>query len=232
MRYWNGGQLIQWRWGSLVAVCQALLEREEALRGNWSLRVLLKGDDDNFSDDEEQPSKQAKVSESSEMFRRADQAVTSRVFWAYTKMLYLLHGHLHRISTWCEACHCHEWSPQGNGCPLRGRRCNEMADGSFKEFIDSCNSNAKDDFLSCVAGLLPEELAVLQRDFQVSMDLILAEAKLKTSHWDVLPWKLCALASDDESRARLAANPGLNLSHACCTMQYRLVCLLDLETLG
>lgn len=148
MRCWPAGQFIQWRWGSLVGVCKALLDREKALRGNWSLKVLLKVPEVEQQGDEAEDTafKRARL-QASEVFQAADRAVSDRFFWAYTKLLYCLNGHLQKISCWCEACSCHEW--EADSCVLRGRRCHELADGSFKDFIQSCNKQAKEAFLSC-----------------------------------------------------------------------------------
>ena len=162
---------------------------------------------------EETDAKRAKL-QSAALFQLADTAVTSRFFWSYCKMLYCLHGRLQRISTWCEACSCHEW--ESEGCPLRGRRCHELADGSFQSFIQECNLKADQDFLACQAGLAPDQVAILQTEFQSCTDLMLTEAKIKTAHWDTLPWALCALASDSESRARLAAHLFFKFDNSGC----------------
>ena len=205
MRCWPAGQFIQWRWGSLVTVCKGLLDREQALRGNWSLKVLLRVPDVEGQSDvaEEMAFKRAKL-QASELFQAADRAVTDRMFWSYVKMLYCINGHLEKISSWCEACACHGW--ESKSCPLKGRRCNELADGTFHHFIQSCDKQAREDFLSCQAGLSPDQVALLQQEFHTATDLILTEARLKTAHWEVLPWKLCGLAADSEVAARAVAN--------------------------
>ena len=41
-RFFEGGNLIMWRWSSLVDVCEALHRREGALRSSWNLHNFLR----------------------------------------------------------------------------------------------------------------------------------------------------------------------------------------------
>ena len=200
MKVWSAGQLIAWRWSSLVNVCKALLDREKGLRLCWSLQALMNSAADRTAEDED---RDQDTSQAAQIFRQADQSVTSPFFWAYTRFLAITHGNLEKISGWCESCPCH---PIEVPCKLKGRRCPELADGCFERFMLSMHRAANADFLAAAAGLPPKELAILQQDFTVSCDLIFTESRLKTAHWSgALPWAICGIASDSEKRAREAA---------------------------
>ena len=211
MRYWQAGQLIHWRWSSLVNVLDALLQRETALKTHWNFEKLantgsIKTGKEDGNDPDADAAESSKQVKTSDIFKKADEAITSNMFWSYTRFLHSTHGYLNKISTWCESCPCH---PIEVPCPLKGRRCNELADGCFLKFLDSCSRRANADFLAAAAGLSPEQTAVLRSDFLASSDLIFTEARIKTSHWHgSLPWAICGVASDCEKDARTAANFG------------------------
>ena len=102
MEKWPAGQLIHWRWSSLVSVCESLLEREIALRGNWSLSCLQHEQPRADQPDDDEPNKRHKLLDT-KVFSACDEAVKSPWFWAFTRMLFLLHSQLDSISRWCEA---------------------------------------------------------------------------------------------------------------------------------
>ena len=198
MSKWPAGQLIHWRWSSLIDVCKSLLARERALRSCWSLRALQNDASDRA---EEESDKRQKVPDAN-VFQESDQAVKSAWFWSYTRFLYLVNGQLDEISRWTEACSCHGWDVK---CPLRGRRCHEIADGTFMTFLSESLQKTRVAFLAAAAGLSDEQIADLSSELAGAHDLILTEATLKTAHWQILPWHLAAIASDDEIKARMAA---------------------------
>ena len=87
-KFYEGGNLILWRWSSLVQVCEALHRREGALRTKWSLSKFLNGEN----------------GESTKSFKVADSAIRSPFFWSYLKMVILLHGLINDLSAWAEGC--------------------------------------------------------------------------------------------------------------------------------
>ena len=210
MKYWPGGQLIHWRWASLINVLEALLQREDALKTHWNFEKIARagstrsGDDADDADGNGTEEVSTQAVRSSDLFRKADWAITSPMFWAYTRFLQSTHGYLNKISSWCESCPCH--GPEQR-CVLKGRRCPELADGRFNSMLEVAYRTAHSDFLSAVAGLTPKDASILRTDFVASSDLIFTEARIKTSHWHgSLPWALCGIASDCEKSGREAAN--------------------------
>ena len=131
-------------------------------------------------------------------------------FGAYVRFLYLVDGQVNKVSTWMEQCSCHGWeSPK---CPLKGRRCAELANGEFMSFLNQSLEQMKVAFIACASTLKNEQQrANLHSEFRVATEIFMTEATLKTSHWSRLPWLLCALASTDSQRARDSAQQCLRL---------------------
>ena len=214
MKHWSAGQLIHWRWSSLSDVVEGFLEREQALRGSWDLSKLLDAiaeeqkPGEGVSDMREEEPRAAEDDrvprprrDTSGVWTQFDKAISSDWFWAYARFLYLVEGKITKISTWMEACSCHGWKLKS--CPLKGRRCADLANGTFAAFLSRSLEQLKSAFLACVADLQkPEDRSALLGDFRIATDLILTEATLKTSHWSTLPWMLCGLASSDAQLAR------------------------------
>ena len=216
MLRWSAGQLITWRWASLVLVCRGLLEREEALRGAWNLRAFLRSSGDGEIADEEQDVgnrddvRKRPKHDAGQIWTQFDAAITSAWFWCYVRFLCLVDGQINHISTWMEGCSCHGWAAKH--CPLKGRRCAELASGEFSKFLQESLEKTRSAFITCASKLSSEQArADLHTDFRVAIDTLMAEAVLKTSHWAQLPWSLCALASSDQQKATEAARHCMKL---------------------
>ena len=210
MNEWDGGQLISWRWGSLIGVLRPLIRREQALRSAWSL--------ERFGD----PTVGA----------AADKAICSRIFWVYAKFLVILSGALELKSQWCEGCLCHDdadlsgsyWTRRrrlagrlmaatsevfsfGKGvlpnCPFRGRRAAEFAQGEFLRIAELMIDISREKLQTILTGeLTDDERTTLVGDWQSATDVILTELNLKTSFWMCLPWRLAGLGCRDLEAAR------------------------------
>ena len=105
-RYYEGGSLIMWRWSSLVDVAEALHRREGALRSCWSLQAFLNIGRNNSGTTRGQQEGGARDdnSSSAKLFNVADRAVRSPFFWAYLRMVILLHGLVNDLGSWAEGC--------------------------------------------------------------------------------------------------------------------------------
>ena len=90
--YYEGGNLISWRWSSLIDVAEAIHRRQGALKACWSLQRFLavgqRSDDDSTSN--------------TKLFATADLAIRSPFFWAYLRMVILLHGLVNDLGSWAE----------------------------------------------------------------------------------------------------------------------------------
>ena len=209
MKFWPKGQLIHWRWSSLTDVCEGLLEREIALRKAWNLDKLLRSpNEDEPGDANQNPDRRShaasRSSDPGKVWVQFSEAVSSDFFWSYIRFLYLVDGQINKISSWMEACSCHGWALKT--CPLKGRRCSDLATGEFSSFLRRSLEKTKNAFAACVSGVAePEHRAALRCDFQIATDLIMTESTVKTAHWARLPYALCGLASSDAQEARHAA---------------------------
>lgn len=136
IKSWDGGSFIEWRWGSMVAVTEALLERRKALQQCWCARKfsfrmpegpqLQSRQPDEASADVPDPENAVRTAShgaDAAFIKQVDAAVQSKLFWAYASMVQLLAGFLDRLSNWAEGCQCHEWGyrkPRAAALATRG----------------------------------------------------------------------------------------------------------------
>eukprot|EP00438_Fugacium_kawagutii_P008154 Skav203329 [mRNA] locus=scaffold284:318972:321333:+ [translate_table: standard] len=216
--FWEGGQLKSIRWSSLVTVIRALLLREDALRSGWNKDLF--GDIGTTS--------------------IVDAALTSPLFWKYCHFLNNVAGAVDVGSSYCEGCDCHEHQglqhnsfqvrrnhielrlrsaieddsnralPYPPSCPLKGRRSPELATGAFKKFIKDILVITKD-LLDDFRGELSDSDWQVILALNASQDTIVSNLVLKSSYWDVLPWRLCGLGSNDFEEARACGRTCLRL---------------------
>ncbi|CAJ1366636.1 unnamed protein product, partial [Effrenium voratum] len=209
--HYEGGNLILWRWGSLVEVCEAIQKREGALKARWSLSSFLRvGHNLPAEDDEEGPAPFARATATAN-FNLADEAIRSPYFWCYLRMILLVHGMINDLGTWAEGCSCHGFS-RGN-CQLKGRRSAECAAGVYDDFLDTTLAVASSFFAVAVAGLAPEgdEWNNLHSDWNCAFDVIATEVRTKCAHWRQLPWLLCGVSLPEEEHARAIARKAIRL---------------------
>ena len=184
MLSWPCGQLIHWRWSSLADVCAGLVEREQALRTNWSLNKFLRGTDPDGQEgaqESDQPRKRQKY-DLGKIWTQFDAAMVDPWFWAYVRFLHLVDGQISKISSWTEGCSCHGFRMKG--CPLKGRRCHDFASGEFQAFLQRSLEKTRNAFLICCSGLSQSaHQAALHTEFRLATEVLLAEATLKTAHW-------------------------------------------------
>ena len=155
------------------------------------------------------------------------------MFWTYGHFLLLVAGSLDRQSSWCEGCSCHENILQesksyqerkrkvaatfadaagvGAACPLKGRRSHEFACGIFNDFVENLLTTCRARTVALSLRLEEDMRTALLQDCYAALDLVLSTLRLKTAHWRSLPWKLCALASDDAELARKHAREALEM---------------------
>ncbi|CAJ1427832.1 unnamed protein product, partial [Effrenium voratum] len=210
--HYEGGNLILWRWGSLVEVCEAIQKREGALKARWSLSSFLRvGHNLPAEDDEEGPAPFARATATAN-FNLADEAIRSPYFWCYLRMILLVHGMINDLGTWAEGCSCHGFSRRGN-CQLKGRRSAECAAGVYDDFLDTTLAVASSFFAVAVAGLAPEgdEWNNLHSDWNCAFDVIATEVRTKCAHWRQLPWLLCGVSLPEQEHARAIARKAIRL---------------------
>ena len=131
------------RWGTVSHCIVSLLRCKAALRRMWSLEAFLAGgrleDDHDMAVADDLPAETVNL-------RSADEAIHSSFWWQYLDMVAKFAQLQNILTAWCESCACH-WDlfhedsvpirlkQLWNSCPLRGRRCVELASGEFWTFV-------------------------------------------------------------------------------------------------
>ena len=202
------GHIYLERWGTVADCVPRLLKIRAALTSRWSIKKYNDGDvaAARRQDDPDVPHPH------SVRLDIADAAITSPGFWAYMLMLNVIAEVLDRLLHWIEGCSCH-WSADWDSapfklrqlwkkCPLRGRRCPELAAGDFLQeatrLLDMGSAR-----LSCLLG---ERLSGADRmgvlvDFESGRYFLLYYFTLKTSFWTAPPWRIFAMAHVEPRKA-------------------------------
>ena len=135
------------RWGTVSHCILSILKCEPALRRQWSLERYLNSPGANRVDERDM----AAATETQDTVRLtvADEAICSPVWWQYLHMMKTFATLQITLTKWAEGCPCH-WALSQNelgeavtprlkhlwdSCPLRGRRCAELASGSFWTYV-------------------------------------------------------------------------------------------------
>ena len=146
-----------------------------------------------------------------------DESLASPFWTSYWRMLGHVSEVLLKCLAWAEGCPCHhdllrESIEEGDPlvpsmkaaalrCPLRGKRCAELAEGDFMEVVrtiyDECNAQVA----QSIPNILDEKekLAICQ-DLEASKIGLLTEFALKTAHWDKEEFGIFGLAHYDDAK--------------------------------
>ena len=163
----------------------------------------------------------------------ADITIRSSLFWGYMRMLDMVSEVMLALTAWCQGCPCHTGAPilQGasrlaraaifrrafdeTGCPLRTMRAAEVASGAVGTFLRRLFSSVNTSVLldPSVAGLAPDERAIVMRDFAAVRKHVLFTFSVKLAFWNQLPWCLAGVAHMDSAIARRCARRSLSLAN-------------------
>ena len=195
------------RWGTIAFCTQQILQIERPLRWGWSLAMYLGPSSDQAS---ELTVKASAVSD----------ALTSEHWWQCLKVLDKLHKAIRHLFAWCEGCPCHgvacpegpdpnnrnfnrQWEHLKESCPLRGRRCAELACGDFLEELRSqLDVSAAEVVLGMAPSLSPEQQATLVSEFECGRASLLFNIALKVSPMHREPLLVFGIAHLDLRKAR------------------------------
>ncbi len=150
-----------------------------------------------------------------------DNAIDSKFYWAYSKMLMLVATVLLWITCWAQSCPCHlseelyklmDLSRDGlkkmfaqiwkHTCPLKGCRVPELAAGAVIEFTDKLYEIATGKLLVICMGLSSSSRNKVFHDFNRSKSKIADSLRLKTVYALQLPHKLGVLGHCVLSKAQ------------------------------
>ena len=196
------GGVYEGRWGSVVSAIGQLLALEDLLRAVWNKEAFLRGGNE-----------QARNSSNSLRVDIADSGLTSRMFWAFCRMLDVIGESIEELAKWGEGCYCCSREPRVRGptrhldrlqaqrdrvharkndCPLRTLQAPSMAAGVhfdiLRRLLAMCNTLLLLDHVVC--SLDPPDRNTLMADFRRARNHVQFVIRVKLSFWQQLPWLL------------------------------------------
>eukprot|EP00438_Fugacium_kawagutii_P017472 Skav209137 [mRNA] locus=scaffold3950:176033:178291:+ [translate_table: standard] len=220
MSRWEGGQPRSWRWSSLIQVLKALLLRKEALRTAW----------DRYRFGDIGTTNAIHEALTSELFWRYAEFLINVAGLLDVQSSYCEGCNCHehrglkhnsyqvrsreiqrRLMSAIDGTHEQQLELYHPSCPLKNRRSAELASGEFSRFLKETMQVTTEKLLECRRGLPDREWQLIANDWMAAQDAMVTQVLLKTKHWEVLPWKLCAIASEDPEVARASARACIRL---------------------
>ena len=135
-------------------------------------------------------------------------------------MLQALARILVEANAWAESCPCHSGLLQDIhsedydkgvylkvvrdclSCPLRGRRCAELAAGDFQMFVDKLfKQQASLILLDMHPSLAESEIMLIMQDFERGRQHLITQLVMKLSNWEEGHWHLYGIAHHNHEKA-------------------------------
>lgn len=199
------------RWNTIASAIEEINNLEPALRNHWNLALFIgKGDAATAGGEGEAPVH--RPGGDSEEFgvnlKAVDDALCSDVFWGSIKVLLQVAVVQRQAVRFVNGCPCHDGLLQATdsadvkamceSCPLRGRRCAELAAGNFFDLLESLfRSSATALELKLPRGLAKDQVLQLMKDFEMCRRHLISTYVLKLSFWAQPPHALAGLAHWD-----------------------------------
>ena len=188
------------RWNTVAAAIEEIHELEGALRMHWNLGRFLGS---NQSVPNARPGDTAE-GDFGVHLKAVDDGISSPFFWGAIKVLLQVAMLQREAVRFVNGCPCHgQWQDSDLpdlkalvcSCPLRGRRCAELASGDFFQLIQSLlDTSASRLEVSLPRGLTDAQVSGLMQDFEVARQRILTTYVVKLSFWRQPPHVLAGLA--------------------------------------
>ena len=193
------------RWGTVANAVLKILDVRVALCHGWNLQKFLMGVGRfkplDVTDDDPDHDMRPDV---------IDEAVNSTFFWSYLQMLRKVALLLMRLMDWAEGCSCHWDLPYDekllpasllqlwSTCPLRGRRCADLASGELWRVVQPlCDESAALLVLELPTSLTSSERSDIMEDFERARAQLIFTFTMKLHHWNEMPWAVYAIAHQD-----------------------------------
>lgn len=204
------------RWNTIASAIEEVNKLEPALKSHWNLAQFLgkeKSNTDDFTDNGVPTARPGETESSPEYgvnLRVVDDALSSDFFWGSLKVLLQVAVVQRQAVRFVNGCVCHSDMLHADDktaeklsetCPLRGRRCAELASGEFFDLVQSLfQARATTLELQLPRGLADDEVMQLMKDFEVARQHLVSTVStyvLKLGFWTQAPHVLAGLAHWD-----------------------------------
>lgn len=219
------------RWGSIAHGVGELLRVGPAFRRAWNEDAYQRGAREAPQRHNEDEAKSVKI-------EIITAAVGDQRFWALLKIVDCVFEVMQVLQIWGESCPCHcprlelhgPLRHQASGdnsrrersarelehircCPMRSLRAPGMATGEHSDMIKQLMHLVSGTLLldEDVAGLPPQDKALILREFGRARQYLLYALHSKLSFWRYLPWALAGLAHEHEETAKHCAQRCLQM---------------------
>lgn len=218
------------RWGTVSHSVVQILKFEAALRHGWDLDRYLNGSKhfpeiELVRDQEADPDNPHKG-----RLDLVDEALGSPFWWAYIMMMSKLAVALNILLSWSESCSCHWDLVRGHEndelelprkvladiykCPLRGRRCADVAAGDFMALLkDLCEESMVSMMMGLPAELTQQERCLILSDFESGRMQLVTQFTIKLAHYQHPPYALFGLAHRKRQVRAASFNKLRNSAH-------------------
>jgi hypothetical protein len=202
LQHWHKS-LKNLRWHSICDFVSALLPLERTLRARWNVKHMQFKARDAHNHEE-----------AVALWHSIDTVIKSAKFWTYAAMIFNISLIEDYLSHWAEGCSCPGCQGQSaevgaivvaEGPPRAARQCRsnlkgcrapDMAfDHVNRVLLPKLLEHSNYHMVGVIAGArLPPNLASeILADWNAARTRLSLEVKVRTSNWQVLPWRLCAI---------------------------------------
>ena len=142
--------------------------------------------------------------------QKATEAIGKLLFWATIELVSILSEVIGHLESWTQGCSCHpaqhcqaaSLKKLKHQCPMRGRRCPELATGEVRRFVLRILAVAAAKLTRHVGALTRQQSQRMLQDFEAGKALLLAEWELRASCFLELPLKLLCIGHPQLRLAR------------------------------
>jgi hypothetical protein len=209
------------RWGTVADCIPKLCKLRNTLQYGWNLERFCGMPEEAALQAAEDAGEDAEGA-AHDRLDVVHRAIGSAFFWGYLNAIQGIADSLTKCMAWAESCPCHwgldcdtagkELQELWGSCPMRRRRCPELAAGDFMDELKrSLATTAAEVALGLPVELSAQERADILLDVEAGRGHLLFYFQMKLHHWTEPPWCLFAMAHPcgdvamkAEERARLS----------------------------
>ena len=231
----------EWRWSSIVLVLKALLPLRALLMCCFDRHKMNSAQGADEAADAGDQVEGAEVGPVRSKEGKLDvfliqKTIRSEKWWAFSEMLWALHGILMAFQGWLEGCDCHacfaamdpdelkslselqkdagvggEFDGSLFACPGVGLRAPELASGAWKRIMEALFNTGLSKLLEAITTHVRDCLGDIIADFEKGKECVFAVLELKLQPWTVVPWICAGLGHPDQTVAKTVAVKVLEL---------------------